>query len=355
MTLEEKIGQLLLVGIDGTSVSEQTEELIEAYHVGGLILYGKNIQDTTQTLNLLNHLKELNESNDVPLFLSMDHEGGGISRLPDEIYKLPTSEHIGSLNDGQFSYRIGQLQGESLAVFGFNMNYAPVLDINSNPENPVIGDRSFSHDAQIVSEMGIQSMKGIQTQQVVPVVKHFPGHGDTSVDSHLELPEITKNIQQLRDLELIPFLDAIKQNADAVMIAHILMSEIDSQYPASMSETIITDLLRNDLNFKGVVITDDMTMGGITQNYNIGEASVKSVQAGSDIIMVAHGLDNVVNVFNALEHAVKNGEITEESIDEHVYRILELKQRYQITNEQVEDVDVEQINANISKVLNHYR
>lgn len=351
MTLEQKIGQLFIVGMEGTSVSEQTRTLVNEYHIGGMIAYGKNIENAAQTLALLNELKQANESNPVPLFLTIDQEGGSVSRLPNEIATFPASAEIGRMNDEQFAFQIGQLLGEAAAAFGFNMNYAPVLDINSNPQNPVIGERSYGADADLVTKMGVQTMLGMQSKQMIPVVKHFPGHGDTSVDSHFQLPVVHKNLNELRQFELIPFIEALSNGADAVMVAHILMSNIDSEFPASMSEIIMTKLLREEIGFNGVIMTDDMTMGGITENYDIAEAVVQSLSAGSDIVMVAHGFDHAVRAYDAVKQAVETGKISEASVDEKVRRIISLKQKYQLKDEQIEEVNVEQLNEKIEKVL----
>ena len=210
----------------------------------------------------------------------------------------------------------------------------------------------MEHDVNIVSNLGVQTMKGIQSENIIPVVKHFPGHGDTSVDSHIGLPSVNNDLKRLQSVELIPFEKAIKNNADAVMIAHILLPKIDKKNPSSMSKIIITDILRRSLKFKGVIITDDMTMGAILKNYSIGEAAVKSVKAGSDIVLVCHGYDNELTVINALKNAISKGEITEKRIDESLYRILLLKQKYKLKDEIISSVDVEDINNRISTLLN---
>ncbi|UZN01027.1 hypothetical protein OL548_18860 [Lysinibacillus sp. MHQ-1] len=202
---------------------------------------------------------------------------------------------------------MGQLLGEQLKAFGFNLDFAPVMDVNSNPNNPIIGDRSFSNKPDIVSQLGIQTMQGLESQQVIPVIKHFPGHGDTSVDSHLELPKVSKSLDDLTKLELIPFKAAIDKGVDVVMVGHILLPKIDQQYPSSMSKEIITGILRNQLGFDGVVMTDDMTMKAITNHFNIGQAAVDSVKAGNDIILIAHEFANVTAAIDALKAAVKNG------------------------------------------------
>lgn len=193
-------------------------------------------------------------------------------------------------------------------------------------------------------------MKGIGSEQIVSVIKHFPGHGDTAVDSHFGLPVVNKSIDELRNLELVPFQNAIVVGADMVMVAHILLPEIDRQYPSSMSKIVVLEILRGELSFNGVVITDDLTMEAITDNYNIGEAAVRSIQAGCDMIMVAHQFENVREVFQAVQSAVKDGEISEERIDRSVKRILELKEKYKVSDEPINYVNTSQLNEELNMI-----
>ena len=355
MSIDEKIGQMIVVGIEGYDLNDNTKSLIEKSKVGGVILFSNNVQDTNQLLNLLNSLKSVNLQNKIPLFLSVDEEGGRVTRMPKEFKKFPTNKAIGKINNEALSYKIGSTIAYEIGSFGFNMDFAPVLDVNSNPNNPVIGNRSFGSNVNIVTRLGIQTMKGIQSENIIPVVKHFPGHGDTSVDSHLGLPSVNNDLKRLKSFELVPFAEAIKNNADAVMIAHILLPKIDSENPSSLSKIIITDILRKDLNFNGVIITDDMTMGAIMKNYNIGEAAVKSVKAGTDIVLVCHGFDNEVAVIDALKNAVLKGDISKQSIDQSVYRILSLKKKYKLKDEIVNSVDVDDINNKIYNLLKKYK
>ncbi|NLM33907.1 MAG: beta-N-acetylhexosaminidase [Clostridiales bacterium] len=354
MTLDEKIGQMLIVGTEGYEINPDTVEFIDKYEVGGFIFFAGNIQSSAQLLKLLNSIKAENSKNSIPLFLSIDEEGGRVTRMPKEFIKFPSNKSIGNVNNKEFSYEIGKAMASKLGAFGFNMNFAPVLDVNSNPKNPVIGDRAFSSQWQIVSSLGVETMKGMQQGKVIPVVKHFPGHGDTSEDSHKGLPSLSHDLERLENLELLPFQEAINNEADVVMIAHILLPELDKENPSSMSKVIITDILRERMKFKGVVITDDMTMGAIMKNYEIGEASVKAVLAGTDIVLVCHGKDKQIEVIEALKNAVLEGRITEERIDESVYRILKLKDKYAINNDEQPAVNVEAINADINRLLNTY-
>lgn len=351
MSLDEKIGQMVIVGLEGYTVDETAKKLIEGKHVGGFILYKTNVKDASQLLSLINSLKLANKVNKVPLFISVDEEGGRISRMPNNIKKLPTNKAIGEINDSSFSFEIGEVIAKELKAFGFNMDFAPVLDINSNHNNPVIGDRSFGSNAEIVTKLGIQTMKGIQAGGIVSVVKHFPGHGDTSVDSHIGLPVVNNSLGRLKSFELIPFASAIENKADAIMVAHILLPQIDRTYPASMSKIMITDILRNELKYDGVVVSDDLTMGAILKNYDIGEAAIKAIDAGIDILLVCHEYEKELAVINAVKEAVNDGTISEERIDASVYRILKLKQKYDISDQPIQSVSVKEVNDAISRVL----
>lgn len=351
MSLDDKLGQMIFAGITGTTLTQETKNLIHVQKVGGIIFYANNLQSSSQTLSLLNAIKKENSNNLIPLFLGIDQEGGLVSRLPKEVTKLPQNSRIGEINNADLSNEIGSNLGEQLRAFGFNLNFAPVLDVNSNPNNTVIGDRSFSSDPNIVSNLGIATMKGIQSQQVIPVIKHFPGHGDTSVDSHLELPLVNNSLMDLKKIELVPFREAIDNGANVVMIAHIVLPKIDTTKPASMSKPIITDLLRKEMGFDGVVITDDMTMGAITDHFEIGQAAVESIKAGSDIIMVAHNYDYIITTVTAIKEAINKGELTEERINESVKRIISLKLNYKLSNESIKQIDLYKLNQSIDTLL----
>lgn len=353
MTIDEKIGQMVMVGLEGYENDQYSQEMIEKYKVGGFIFFERNIRDTYQTLTLINSLKEANKENAIPLFIAVDEEGGRVTRMPREFIKLPSSRAIGKINNEELSFKIGNVIGEELKSLGFNMNFAPVLDIDSNPANPVIGDRSFSSNEQTVSKLGTAAMKGIQTH-VISVVKHFPGHGDTSTDSHIGLPVVNRDLEKLKSFELVPFASAIESGADMVMAAHILLPKIDEENPATLSKSIITDILRSEMKFDKVVITDDMTMGAITENFDIGDAAVESIMAGADIILVCHDHEKQVKVLEALKQAAVDGTIPEDELDMHIYRILKLKQKYNLNDEKIESVDVEKINEKIRNILDRY-
>lgn len=326
MTLDEKIGQLIITGFNGSEYNDDMDRLINEYKVGGVILFARNIEDSNQMIDLTRALQENN--NNLPLFISIDEEGGRVSRLPDDVEKFPSAFTIGLINDQQTAYENGKEIGYTLKRLGINLDYAPALDIYSNENNTVIGDRAFSTEESIVSTMGIATMEGIEDSDIIPVVKHFPGHGDTEVDSHYGLPIVYKTLEELRNFEFIPFVKAIESGCDVIMVSHIILNEVDSSNPASLSKIVISDLLRKDMGFDKVVITDDMSMGAITSIMSIEEACIKSIEAGCDILLLGNAYEEIEQVINSIKLKLYNGEISEEQINKSVNRILELKKKY---------------------------
>ena len=326
MTLDEKIGQMIITGFNGSEYNDDMDRLINEYKVGGVILFARNIEDSNQMIDLTRALQENN--NNLPLFISIDEEGGRVSRLPDDVEKFPSAFTIGLINDQQIAYENGKEIGYTLKRLGINLDYAPVLDIYSNENNTVIGDRAFSKEESIVSTMGIATMEGIEDADIIPVVKHFPGHGDTEVDSHYGLPIVYKTLEELRNFEFIPFVKAIESGCDVIMVSHIILNEVDSINPASLSKIVISDLLRKDMGFDKVVIIDDMSMGAITSIMSIEEACIKSIEAGCDILLLGNAYEEIEQVINSIKLKLYNGEISEEQINKSVKRILELKKKY---------------------------
>lgn len=347
LTLEEKIGQMILAGVQGTMLDDQAKQMITNQKVGGIIFYANNVSTLEGTAKFVQSIKEANQSNPVPIFMSVDQEGGKVSRMPETVESIPSSRKVGKTKDSALAETMGELLARQVELAGFNVDFAPVLDVNSNPKNPVIGDRSFGSSAELVSRMGIAEMKGLRSEGIIPVVKHFPGHGDTSVDSHLDLPVVNKTEKQLAELEWIPFQAAVKEQVEAVMVAHILFPKLDPDHPASLSDVIIGEHLRGKFKYDGVVITDDLSMGAIAKNFKLDQAALATVKAGSDILLVAHSYESAKTIFDTLISAVKSGEISESRIDESVYRILALKQQYKLSDDQKASGDLKQLNADI--------
>ncbi|MHC8517415.1 beta-N-acetylhexosaminidase [Sporosarcina sp. ITBMC105] len=351
MSLDEKIGQLIIVGMKGKTYDDELDHLIRHYRVGGIIVLGKNVSTPTGIVQLLNEAKVANKDYSIPLFLSVDEEGGRVSRLPAGMKKLPAAASIGQKEDEALAYKSGVYLAELLHAFGYNINFAPVLDVNSNPKNPVIGDRSYSSNPQIVTQHALSVRKGMVDNGVISIVKHFPGHGDTHIDSHKSLPVIDKNIDELIATELVPFQQAIAQEVDGIMIAHILFPALDATNPSSLSKNVITDFLREELGYDGVVITDDLTMGAITNAYTVPEAGLQAFIAGSDLLLIAGDYANQVKTIETLKDAVFTRTISEERIDESVRRILELKHRYNLADDIVGQIDVNALNKQAKKAL----
>ncbi|MBO9596267.1 MAG: beta-N-acetylhexosaminidase [Cohnella sp.] len=333
MTLEEKIGQMIMIGVEGTTMDQTAERLIRESHAGGVIFYQSNFKQLGAAVKLVNDLKTANAKGAAPLLLAVDQEGGKINRMPADFEAIPDSQTVGKSNDASMAKALGGLLADELRAMGLNLNFAPVLDINSNPKNPVIGVRSFGNNPDLVAKMGVAEMQGLQEAGVIAAVKHFPGHGDTSVDSHRELPVVGKSLEELQKFEWVPFRSAIEGGAEVVMAAHILFPRIDNETPASLSKVIIGDQLRGTLGFNGVVITDEMTMGAIANNYGIVNGSLKAILAGSDIVMVAHDYAKMQSVFSKLLKSAKDGTLPKARIDESVRRILSLKLKYAISDE----------------------
>jgi beta-N-acetylhexosaminidase len=335
MSLDEKIGQMFIMGFRGEAteqahtVNAQAEKLVKDYHIGGMILFDRNVDNPRQVAKLNQDLQALamNNGAKIPLFVTIDQEGGRVSRFQEGATLFPGNMALGATRKPDLAYRTGKEMGTELRAMGINLDMAPVLDVNNNPRNPVIGVRSFGEDPQLVSQLGTEMIRGFHDAGVLTVVKHFPGHGDTAVDSHVGLPKVPHDRKRLERLELVPFKQAIDKGADMVMSAHVVFPAIEPTpgLPATLSKRVLTDLLRKELKFDGVITTDDMEMGAIKDHFGTSRAAVKAIQAGADIVLVCHQLDVQEKTIAAVKQAVSEGKITEERIDQSVRRILSLK------------------------------
>lgn len=321
LSTAQKIGQLLIIGVEDKQLTSAHQKLIQDQYIGSIILFKRNIKNEKQLTNFIAQLKQQNVYTDIPLWITIDQEGGNVNRLPE---KFPSASTLAEHHDPTLTYDSAATMGETLARYGIDVDFAPVLDINSNPKNPVIGDRAFGTTPLETAEQAVAMMKGLQSY-VITVGKHFPGHGDTSEDSHKTMPTVNKSWEELQQLELIPFYAAIEQKIDALMIGHLYFPQLDSEYPASLSKEIITHRLREEMGFTGLAISDDMVMGGITEQYNIGDAAVIALQAGIDMLIVGHEPTLQQEVITAITTAVENGIISEQLLDDHVRRILTAK------------------------------
>ena len=349
MTTEQKVGQLLLAGISGTEAGDDARYAVETVQVGGIILFGRNVESCNQAVRLTNGLRAMNGEH-IPLFLAVDEEGGSVSRMPEEIDPLPAAYTFGAQGDPALCRELGTVLAARCGALGANLDFASVADVWSNPDNTVIGKRAFSSDPDTAARMAAETAAGLTDGGVIPVAKHFPGHGDTAADSHYDLPVVDKTPDELEALELIPFRTAVENGAPAVMVAHLLVTALDAERPASLSPAVVTGLLREELGFDGVVFTDDLTMGAVTGRYGMGEAAVLAVEAGCDVLLVCHGQDELRQAYEALLAAVDSGRVTAERLDESVYRILKLKSDYALTNAPAAEPDTESVNRQTAEL-----
>ena len=328
MTIEEKVGQLIMVGFEGTQANETIETYIRERAVGGVVLFSRNIETPQQTAELTNQLQRLAgaTTHQIPLFIGIDQEGGWVIRLKEGATVLPGNMALGATDSTALAERAGEITAVELAAVGVNLNFAPVMDVNNNLDNPVIGRRSFGESPELVSRLGVPYIRGLQRKGVLATAKHFPGHGDTTVDSHFDLPTVNHDRERIHTLELQPFRAAIDADVAAIMTAHIIYPAFDPDRPATLSPTILTNLLREELGFDGLLITDDMEMKAIDDRYRSGEAAVMAVEAGADIVMVLWTPTKQLEVFEALLSAVKSGRISQARLDQSVERILKSKE-----------------------------
>ena len=341
MTISQKVGQMFVVGFSGTSMSSSLSSAIENYNFGNVIYMGANCNDYLTLAKMSNDIQnKMVSSNLVPAFISTDQEGGRVARLTNGGTHFISQMAVCATGDYNNAYLEGVAVAKELLSYGINMDFAPVLDVNNNPDNPIIGIRSYAENPISVALYGNNVIKGFKETGLIACPKHFPGHGNTSVDSHYGLPKITSSLEELYQIELAPFISAIANGTDAMMTTHIIFSAIDEVYPATLSEKVLQGLLRNTLGYEGLIVTDGMGMAAIASNYGTPDVSgVLAVKAGVDILTYT-GLSDPKTAHTAIVKAVNNNEITEERINESVRRILLTKLKYGIIdNYLVTDVD----------------
>jgi beta-N-acetylhexosaminidase len=326
MTLRQKIAALIVVGLEDTAVNDQIRQKWSQYPFGGVIIFERNYIKDEWLKEFTADLRELSLPNH-PLLVCIDEEGGSISRLPGE--RFPSAANMAKMSEEEVFLIGGQMAGK-LKGYGINVNFAPVLDVNIDPRNTVIGSRSFGSNPELVSSFGIALFKGMLDQGVIPVGKHYPGHGSTLVDSHLQLPVLDKDRAELLAFEMIPFRRAVEAGLPMIMTAHLVVSGIDSK-PATMSKEIIA-MLRSDLGFNGVIISDDLEMGALTENYSWEEIIIETFMAGVDLLLIGHSDELQAEAVRILEEAYAEGKITEERLNSSLRRVMEMQHLSYVTH-----------------------
>lgn len=332
MTLEEKVGQIFMVvpeavdkdGGSTTVFTENIEKEVEKYNLGGYILFAANIENPTQTQELINGFKK---SSKIQPFIGVDEEGGRVARIGKNsamgVEKIEPMAQVGKSQNYERANEIGTTIGKYIKNLGFNLDFAPDTDVLTDSNNTEIGDRSFGNDPEVVGKMATEVVKGLQSENISTVLKHFPGHGGSIGNSHQGFSLSNRTEEELKKCEIVPFKTAIENGADCVMVAHMSLPNVTGDnIPATLSKKVVTDMLKTELNFKGVVFSDSMSMGAITENYGTGDACVKAVEAGIDMVLMPENLDEA---YNAVLEAVKNGKISQERLDDAVSRIIKAK------------------------------
>ncbi len=326
-TLSREIGQLLIAGFEGEQVPVELRSLARELGLGGVILFSRNVKDPEQVAELSAEAVRLNA--DPPLWVSVDQEGGRVARLKAPFTEWPPMATLGRCGDPALARRFAQALAAELRAVGITLDFAPVLDVHTNAGNPVIGDRALAEDAREVATLGRAIIEGLQDGGIAACGKHFPGHGDTGADSHLELPLVEHPPERLREVEWLPFRAAIDAGVAAIMTAHLLVPSLDEQAAATLSPAIVTGILRNELGYQGLILSDDLEMKAIAATHTIPEAAVLALAAGCDGILICSGdHDTQAATLEALVHAVESQRISRTAVEAALKRHRRAKERF---------------------------
>ncbi len=322
--LEMQAARLFTVGFHGKTPSDELSQLL-ARGVGGVIFFSRNVGEPSEVLEATSRIKRAAGR---PLLLALDQEGGQVARLRKGFTEVPTMRTVGATGNVGLAHEVGALIGREVRAVGFDMNYAPVLDIDTNPQNPVIGARSFGRSPELVSAMGVAFATGLESVGVAACGKHFPGHGDTSQDSHAELPRLAHSLERLEQVELKPFAAAVNAGIPSLMTAHVIFEPLDAVYPATMSRAVLHGLLRERLGYDGLVVSDDLEMRAIAGHYDIVETVVRGLNAGVDHFLCCHTAELAHRAIEHVIHAVENGQVSRATLAGANRRIDAFAQRY---------------------------
>jgi beta-N-acetylhexosaminidase len=327
LSLRRQIGRLLIAGFEGHQVPVELKALTREFGLGGVILFARNIEAPEQVAELSYEASRMVP--DFPLWVSVDQEGGRVARLKAPFTEWPAAATLGRSGDVALAERFARALAAELKAVGITLDYAPVLDVLTNPKNPVIGDRAISEKAVDAARLGAAIVRSLQGEGVAACGKHFPGHGDTQVDSHLELPIVEHPVERMRQVEFLPFKAAIDADVATVMTAHVLAPALDEKRPATLSHRVVTGLLRGELGFEGVILSDDLEMKAIAAEYAVPTAAVLAVEAGCDGVLICSGDHHTqAAALEALVHAVETGALTDKRVEDALSRQRRAKERF---------------------------
>jgi beta-N-acetylhexosaminidase len=326
MRTRDDLGQLFMVGIPSPTISPETRSQLMNLRPSGVILFRRNYATPEQLTALCQELYALTPGQ--PLLIALDHEGGRVHRLAPPFTHFPAAAVVGQTGRVELAEQVGRAMGAELSSIGIDIDFAPVFDTLTNPANTVIGDRAFAADPQTVGRFGCAQARGLRAGGVIPCGKHFPGHGATHVDSHDDLPRDERTLDELQQIDLAPFRMAIAEEIEMIMTAHILYPKLDPDAPASRSRRIIDGLLRQQLNYQGVVATDDLEMGAIVRHVAVEQVAVQALHAGVDLLLICHTLDLALTAREACWQALCDGTLSEQRIEESIVRLAALRQKH---------------------------
>lgn len=325
--LRQQIGQTFIIGFQGPNPSNEVKKFITTNNIGGVILFDRNIESPTQLGELTNSLQELvpKRKDKDQLFVSIDMEGGRVARLKAPFTQWPPMKILGEIGSASLGFKFAETMGKELLAVGINLNYSPCVDILTNDKNTVIGDRSFGNDPEEVAKMSSSLVRGFLKANILPCIKHFPGHGDTLVDSHEDLPIVEHDLSRLEKMEFIPFKKSFRARACLLMTAHLKLSKVDPEWPATLSHKILQDILRKSMGYRNAIMTDDMEMKAMTKHYEVEAAAVQAVKAGCNILLYCHTLEVQQRALEAVLKAVVDGQIPKDVIEKNYAMVMRLK------------------------------
>ena len=319
-----EVGQLFITGIEGITLKDEERQFILDNNIGGVILFKNNFADPGQLAELINDIQTLRD--EYPLFISVDQEGGRVKRFQSHFTQFPSMFEVGKKDSPKLTFEVHKVLADELSSCGVNLNFSPCCDIWSNPKNNVIGDRAFSDKAEEVEKHVSAAIRGLHTGGVLACAKHFPGHGNTSKDSHFDLPFVKKTMEELRAEELVPFQKASKSRAEFMMMAHLVVDAIDKELPCTLSPKAY-EFLRDELKYKKIIITDDMEMKAVADRYTNEEAAIMALTAGADMIMY-RSFEKTKSAYEAVMNAIKEQKISKPDMEAKIRRVMSCKQKF---------------------------
>ena len=355
LSLVEKVGQMFIIGLDGYDADETVMELIQTYKVGGVIIDERNVKSVEQLARLINSIKTMNAGNEIPLIIATAQESGRANILPSEIRKLPAIKYIADSQDKNLIYEVANLTGRLLKAFGFNMNFWPVLDLGGQVEAKELSDRCISTNTTLVSSYSAQMVTALNDAGIVAVPKYFPGHNTTkNRGSSLVIPFTTKSIFKLEQADLVPFKAAIEAGIPGMLVGHINLARLNLFAPATMSYKVVEKLLKEKYGYKGIVISDDISKTCVDIQYGAKGCARRAILAGCDMLIMKD-IKKVKDVLEDIEKQIKNGNLTSQAIDLRVQKILDMKEKFNLKDEEVSEIEIKKFNDEIESLIEKIR